>query len=148
MNSCFGRAVSLVPIAALTLVSACAASSQFALSIDRVGPTYVPAVEVNGTVQRVAALTISGPPGQVTPFLKSAQAEGWKARLLDNGVEIDPVGHSLDEVTALTFRVNNGEFGDLKLNVLMRPDETATARAEKSVTIGPERKATSRAQTD
>jgi hypothetical protein len=135
-------------VAVLTFVSGCAASPRWTLSIDRVGPTYVPALEVNGTVQRVAALTISGPPEQVTPLLKSAQAEGWKARLLDNSVEIDPVGHSLDEVTALSFRINNGEFGDLKLNVLLRPDKTVTARAEKSVIIGADRKATTRAQTD
>jgi hypothetical protein len=127
MNSCPGRiAFRLIPIVALSMLSACAGRSLWTFSIDKVGPTYVPAIEMNGVVQRVVALTITGSPELITPLMQRAQAEGWKARMLgDDCIQIDPVGHSLDEVTALSFRVNNGEFGDLKFNIIMRPDKKA-----------------------
>jgi len=112
----------------LSLLAACAAPSRWTLTIDKVGPTYVPAININGVVQRVAALTITGSPELITPLLQRTQAEGWKARLVGNDrIEIDPVGHSLDEVAALSFRVNNGEFGDVKFNIVMRPDGKANA---------------------
>jgi hypothetical protein len=108
------------------MLSACAAPSKWTLTIDKVGPTYVPAINMNGVVQRVAAVTITGSPELITPLIQRAQAEGWKARMVGaDCIEIDPVGHSLDQVTALSFRVNNGEFGDLKFNIIMRPDKRA-----------------------
>src|SRR5438552_1986395 len=127
MNSYRGRvALRLIPFAALALLAACTAPSRWTLTIDKVGPTYVPAVNINGVVQRVAALTITGSPELIPPLLQRTQAEGWKARMVGNdSIEIDPVGHSLDEVTALSFRVNNGEFGDVKFNIVMRPDRKA-----------------------
>ena len=119
-------AFGLISLSALPMVSGCASPSKWDLTIDKVGRTYVPALEVNGAVQRIAALTITGSPALVAPLLQRVQADGWKARLLDAScIEVDPVGHSLDEVTALRFRVNNGEFGDLKFKVSLRPDRKA-----------------------
>jgi len=119
-------AFGLICVSSLAMFAGCASPSQWDLTIDKVGPTYVPAIQVNGAVQRIAALTISGSPALVAPLVQRVQADGWKARLRDEScIEVDPVGHSLDEVTALSFRVDNGEFGDLKFNVILRPDGKA-----------------------
>ena len=103
------------------MIALLAASTTFVL--NRVEPTYLPAINMNGTVQRVVAVTIKGPPALIPPVQKRVEAEGWKATIADDKcVRVDPAGHSLDEVTALSFRVNNGEFGDLRLNFVLRPD--------------------------
>ena len=125
------RLISFIVIAPAVMLAACADPSRWTLTIDRVGPEYVPAIEMKGAIQRIAAMTITGSPPQITPALKQVQTEGWKARLVNHsGIEIDPIGHSLDEVAALNFRVENGEFGELKFNVVMREDRKATARAQ------------------
>lgn len=96
----------------------------WSITLIKVDPTYLPAINMNGVVQRVEAVTIKGPPELLPPLKQRVQAEGWKARMADDRcMQVDPAGHSLDEVTALSFRVNNGEFGDLKLNFILRPVE-------------------------
>ena len=87
--------------------------------------TFVPATSDGRPMHVALAFTM------VSPAFAQVQSEGWKARLVDtNGIEIDPIGHTLDEVAALNFRFENGEFGDLKFNVVMREDRKATARAQ------------------
>lgn len=93
------------------------------IMLVRVTPDYLPAINMNGSVQRVVGMTIKGPPETIPATQQRIQAEGWATRLADERcVEVNPAGHSLDEVTALSFRVNNGEFGDMKLNFILRPN--------------------------
>lgn len=125
------RLLPFIVIAPAVLLSACADPARWALTIDKVGPEYVPAIQMKGTIQRIAAMTVTGSPALISPAFAQVQSEGWKSRLVDtNGIEIDPIGHSLDEVAALNFRFENGEFGDLKFNVVMREDRKATVRAQ------------------
>ena len=100
------------------------ASAGFSIALTKVDSTYLPAINMSGVVQRVEGMTIKGPPELIPALTKRMQTEGWKAQVADERcVQVDPAGHSLDEVTALSFRVNNGEFGDLKLNFILRPLE-------------------------
>jgi hypothetical protein len=116
-----------MPLAKADLNEGCAMLALLAASVNfmlvKVEPTYLPAINMNGVVQRVIAVTIEGPPALISPVQKRVEAEGWKASIADDKcLRVDTAGHSLDEVTALSFRVNNGEFGDLKLNFMLRPD--------------------------
>jgi len=120
-----------VVVAPAVMLASCADPDRWGLTIDKVGPEYVPAIQMKGTIQRIAAMTVSGSPASIAPAFAQVQSEGWKARLVDqSAIEIDPIGHTLDQVAALNFRFENGEFGDLKFNVVMREDRKATARAQ------------------
>jgi hypothetical protein len=129
--ACARIALGLVCVAIVPGLVGCSSPSQWTLTIDKVGPEYVPPIAIDGVIQRIAAVTICGSPELTAPLLARLQGWAWKARLASQDcIEVDPVGHSLDEVTALNFRVENGEFGDLKFKVVMREDRKATARAQ------------------
>ena len=101
-----------------------AASAVF--TISKVEPTMLPAINMDGTVRRVVALTITGSADLIPPLRQKLSKDGWKIMRSsdDNWTLVNPAGHSIDEVTALSFRVANGEFGNLKFSVTLRPDET------------------------
>ncbi len=101
-----------------------AASAVF--TISKVEPTMLPAINMDGTVRRVVALTITGSSDLIPPLRQKLSKDGWKIMRSsdDNWTLVNPAGHSIDEVTALSFRVANGEFGNLKFSVTLRPDET------------------------
>ena len=131
MPSRFTARTFILIITSALMLSGCGDPSRWGLTIDKVGPEYVPAIQMKGTIQRIAAMTVAGSPPLIAPAFQQVESEGWKARLVDPGaIEIDPIGHTLDEVAALNFRFENGEFGDLKFNVVMREDRQATARAQ------------------
>jgi hypothetical protein len=97
------------------------------IALVRVEPDMFPAINMNGTVHRIVALTITGPPEVIPVVRQKLSGEGWKvipsSGAGDNWALVSPVGHSVDEVTALSFRVNNGEYGNLKFSVQLGPED-------------------------
>jgi hypothetical protein len=97
------------------------------IALVRVEPDMFPAINMNGTVHRIVALTITGPPEVIPAVRQKLSGEGWKiipsSGAGDNWALVSPVGHSVDEVTALSFRVNNGEYGNLKFSVQLGPED-------------------------
>lgn len=100
------------------------AAASLVFTLSRVEPTYLPAININGSVHRIVALTVAGPPDLIPSFRERLSKDGWKVMPSadNNWTIVSPAGHSIDEVTALSFRVNNGEFGNLKFSVQLGPE--------------------------
>ena len=101
------------------------AAASAVIALQKMEPTMLPAINMSGTVNRIVAVTVAGPPDQLTPLKQQLGKDGWKVLPSedDSLALISPAGHSTDEVTALSFRVTNGEFGNLKFNVMLRPEK-------------------------
>jgi hypothetical protein len=101
------------------------AAASAVITLTRVAPDMFPAINMNGTVHRIVALTITGSPDLIPAVRQKLSKDGWKIipSTGDNWTLVSPVGHSIDEVTALSFRVNNGEFGNLKFSVQLGPED-------------------------
>jgi hypothetical protein len=98
------------------------------ITLTRMGPDMFPAINMNGTVHRIVALTITGSPDQIPRVREALSKDGWKIVPSndDHWTLVSPVGHSVDEVTALSFRVNNGDYGDVKFGVQLGPVDGKT----------------------
>lgn len=100
------------------------AAASAVITLNRVEPDMFPAININGAVHRVVALTITGSPSEIPTVREKLSNDGWKIIPSpdSNWTLVSPVGHSIDQVTALSFRVNNGEFGNLKFSVQLGPE--------------------------
>jgi hypothetical protein len=100
------------------------AAASAVITLARVEPDMFPAINMNGSVHRIVALTITGSPDVIPPLKDKLSKDGWKIipSSQNDWVLVSPVGHSTDEVTALSFRVNNGEYGNLKFSVQLGPE--------------------------
>lgn len=100
------------------------AAASAVIALHKVEPDMFPAININGAVHRVVALTITGSPSEIPAVREKLSNDGWKIIPSpdSNWTLVSPVGHSIDQVTALSFRVNNGEFGNLKFSVQLGPE--------------------------
>ncbi|MEQ7872775.1 hypothetical protein ABDK56_02045 [Sphingomonas sp. ASV193] len=110
--------------ASSTRLAALAAAAPMMFVLRRMEPTELPAIEMDSRMHRLVAVTITGAPSLIAPLKSRLSGEGWTVvRAPDPNIAlISPQGHSLDQVTALSFRVSNGEFGDVKMSVTMKPE--------------------------
>jgi hypothetical protein len=100
------------------------AAASAVITLQKMEPDMLPAINIGGTVNRIIAVSVTGAPADLAPLKAELTKDGWKVLNSpdDSLALISPAGHSTDQVTALSFRVTNGEFGNLKFNVTLRPE--------------------------